>query len=106
MDPAPRPPSPSAREAIQKASRRENTEQLSKRDALILGLNVTDVEDGRTRLNSISSNAERESNPSSPKSFTSPRPFRQVRGMKSVRSLVCFLIKKGFYCFPYYLFLD
>ncbi|KAB5594201.1 Protein pob1 [Ceratobasidium theobromae] len=36
MNPAPRPPSPSEREAAQRASRRENPHQLSSRDARIL----------------------------------------------------------------------
>ena len=36
MNPAPRPPSPSAREATQKALRRENPNQLSSRDARVL----------------------------------------------------------------------
>jgi len=36
MNPAPRPPSPSARDATQKALRRENPHQLSGRDARVL----------------------------------------------------------------------
>jgi hypothetical protein len=36
MNPAPRPPSPTARAATQRAMRRENTNQLSTRDAEIL----------------------------------------------------------------------
>jgi hypothetical protein len=36
MNPAPRPPSPEARDATQRASRRENPNQLSTRDAQIL----------------------------------------------------------------------
>lgn len=36
MNPAPRPPSPNARAATQRAMRRENTNQLSMRDAEIL----------------------------------------------------------------------
>lgn len=36
MNPAPRPPSPTEREAAQRASRRENPNQLSSRDARIL----------------------------------------------------------------------
>ena len=101
MDPAPRPPSPSAREAIQRALRRENTERLSKRDTLILGLSATDVKDERARLNSFLSHAaimEGESNPSSPKASAPPRPSRQLRRMNSGRSVVCFLVKEV-YCF-------
>jgi hypothetical protein len=36
MNPAPRPPSPTARAATQKALRRDNPDQLSSRDAEIL----------------------------------------------------------------------
>jgi hypothetical protein len=36
MNPAPRPPSPSARDATQRATRRDNPNQLSTRDAQIL----------------------------------------------------------------------
>jgi hypothetical protein len=36
MNPAPRPPSPTARDATQRAMRRENTNQLSSRDAMVL----------------------------------------------------------------------
>jgi hypothetical protein len=38
MNPAPRPPSPSAREATQRALRRDNTEELSTQDRKTLGL--------------------------------------------------------------------
>jgi hypothetical protein len=97
MDPAPRPPSPSARAATQRALRRENTEQLSTRDTRILGLNVTDVKDERARLDSFFSNAaipEGESNPSSPKVSAPPRPSRQLGRISLGRTAVCFLIKK------------
>ena len=96
MDPAPRPPSPSAREAIQMALRRDNTEQLSKRDTLVLGFNAADVKDGQARIDSFSSKAaisEGESNPSSPKGSAPPRPSRQLGRMSSVRSVVCFLLE-------------
>ena len=111
MDPAPRPPSPSARDAIQMALRRENTEQLSKRDTVILGLVVTDVRDGRARSNSFFSNTaivEEESNPSSPKGSAPPRPSRPVGRKNSVRSVVCFLIEKikVSTVIPHYLFLN
>jgi len=36
MNPAPRPPSPESRDAMQRANRRENPHQLSSRDARIL----------------------------------------------------------------------
>lgn len=41
MNPAPRPPSPTARAAMQKALRRENVNQLSTRDAQILMMGVS-----------------------------------------------------------------
>ena len=97
MDPAPRPPSPSAHEAIQMALRRENTEQLSKRDTLILGFNAADVKDGRARMDSFSRKVaipEGESNPSSASSPMGSVPLRlswQLGRMSSVRSVVCFL---------------
>ena len=90
MNPAPRPPSPSARAATQRALRRDNTEQLSTRDTRILGLNVTDVNDERTRLDSFYSNAavaNRESNPPS----APPRPSRQLGRLSTGRTVVCLL---------------
>ncbi|KAF8076889.1 hypothetical protein FPV67DRAFT_1715490 [Lyophyllum atratum] len=58
MNPAPRPPSPTARDATQKALRRENTNQLSSRDARILmGLpSSNESKEERTRLESFFSN--------------------------------------------------
>ena len=95
MNPAPRPPSPSARAATQRALRRENTEQLSTRDTRVLGLNATDVKDERAGLDSFSSNAatvEGENNLSSPKAPAPPRPSRPGR-MSLGRTVVCFLTK-------------
>ncbi|KAF8806186.1 hypothetical protein BYT27DRAFT_7191502 [Phlegmacium glaucopus] len=94
MNPAPRPPSPSAREATQRALRRENTEQLSTRDTRILmGLNVVDLKDERTRLDSFFSNeaiAKKEgmaNNLSSPMQASAPpRPSRQPGRMNSGRA--------------------
>jgi len=97
MNPAPRPPSPSAREATQRALRRENTEQLSTRDTRILmGLNVVDLKDERARLDSFFSNEavaakEAAANPSTPmKASAPPRPSRQPGRMNSLRTTVCF----------------
>ncbi|KAF8513895.1 hypothetical protein JB92DRAFT_2830233 [Gautieria morchelliformis] len=45
MNPAPRPPSPSARDATQRALRRENPNQLSSRDARVL-MGLPDSENG------------------------------------------------------------
>ncbi|KAF5363809.1 hypothetical protein D9756_000046 [Leucocoprinus leucothites] len=66
MNPAPRPPSPTARAATQKALRRENPNQLSSRDAQILmGLSssssvpmTADGKDGRPRLESLFANQD------------------------------------------------
>lgn len=90
MNPAPRPPSPTARDATQKALRRENPNQLSSRDARVLmGLPSPDASDAqdseRTRLNSffaqqsISSQPEDESKPSSVVNQAPPRPTREAR---------------------------
>lgn len=93
MNPAPRPPSPSAREATQRALRRENTEQLSTRDTRVLmGLNVMDE---RARLDTFFNNegiAEADSSPSTPARVSAPpRPSRQLGRMNSERAVVCFI---------------
>lgn len=101
MNPAPRPPSPSAREATQRALRRDNTEQLSTRDTRILmGLNVVDVKEERARLDSFFSNeavAAKEAaanNAASPtKASAPPRPSRQLGRTYSGRALVGFVEK-------------
>ena len=60
MNPAPRPPSPTARAATQKALRRENTNQLSTRDAQVLMGGVPSTEGSeRTRLDSVFSSETR-----------------------------------------------
>lgn len=87
MNPAPRPPSPTARDATQKALRRENPNQLSTRDARVLmGLPSSDAQDGeRTRLDSfliqqsISDQSEDQSKPSSIANQAPPRPTREAR---------------------------
>ncbi|KAG5641510.1 hypothetical protein DXG03_004839 [Asterophora parasitica] len=58
MNPAPRPPSPTARDATQKALRREDPNKLSSRDARILmGLpSSTDSKEDRNRLESFFNN--------------------------------------------------
>ena len=94
MNPAPRPPSPSAREATQRALRRENTEQLSTQNTCVLGLNVMDLKDEQARLDSFYGNeaiAEGESKSSSPKTSAPPRPSRQLGRVSSGRTVVCFL---------------
>ncbi|KAG2042048.1 hypothetical protein BDR03DRAFT_889290 [Suillus americanus] len=90
MNPAPRPPSPTARDATQKALRRENPNQLSSRDARVLmGLPSPDANDAQdseqTHLDSfftqqsISSQPEDESKSSSVANQAPPRPTRDAR---------------------------
>ncbi|KAL0581475.1 hypothetical protein V5O48_000516 [Marasmius crinis-equi] len=86
MNPAPRPPSPTARDATQKALRRENPNQLSSRDARVLmGLPNPDSKDHRERLDTfflqdavppetIGGMQERASTTPAP-----PRPSREAR---------------------------
>ncbi|KAG1735024.1 hypothetical protein EDB19DRAFT_1638619 [Suillus lakei] len=100
MNPAPRPPSPTARDATQKALRRENPNQLSSRDARVLmGLPSPDASDAqdseRTRLDSfftqqsISGQPEDESKSSSMTNQAPPRPTREAR--PSPTNAVCSL---------------
>lgn len=95
MNPAPRPPSPTARAATQKALRRENPNQLSTRDARILmGLpnsdNANRIDDGkdseRGRLESFFANQPVETSENVPDEATvksaksaPPRPTREAR---------------------------
>ena len=92
MNPAPRPPSPTARDATQKALRRENPDQLSSRDAQILLMGMPTKENGtggeRARLESFFTNDTVSTNGSeppaakkvsSPKSPAPPRPSREMR---------------------------
>ncbi|KAK1225314.1 hypothetical protein PQX77_011732 [Marasmius sp. AFHP31] len=86
MNPAPRPPSPTSREATQKAVRRENPNQLSSRDARVLmGLPNPESKDHRERLDtfffqdavppeSIGTVKERATTTPAP-----PRPSREAR---------------------------
>ena len=112
MNPAPRPPSPSARAATQRALRRDNTEQLTTRDTRILGLSVADLdyrdERSHAQMDSLFTNAaiaEGDSNPSSPKGSAPPRPSRQLGRMNSGRTVMCFLIKLLLFIYSFlYLF--
>ncbi|KAI0371457.1 hypothetical protein BV20DRAFT_1120507 [Pilatotrama ljubarskyi] len=92
MNPAPRPPSPTARDATQKALRRENPDQLSSRDAQVLLMGMPNKENGangeRTRLESFFTNdtvSTKGSEPpagkkaGTPKSPAPPRPSRELR---------------------------
>ncbi len=90
MNPAPRPPSPTARAATQRATRRENPNQLSTRDAeILMSVPVTrptslNVEGGnRPRVQSFFNELEAEIPDTSP---TNPRfqepPVRPPREMR------------------------
>ncbi|KAH9983046.1 hypothetical protein BJV74DRAFT_989158 [Russula compacta] len=103
MNPAPRPPSPTARAATQRAMRRENTNQLSTRDAEIL-MSMAPTTDGmdrggnRPRIESFFSELDAESpvTPStSPKLLEPPvRPPREMRRQKSTSEIT----SKGSIC--------
>ncbi|KAF8958503.1 hypothetical protein BDZ97DRAFT_1923678 [Flammula alnicola] len=96
MNPAPRPPSPTARDATQKALRRENPDQLSSRDARVLmGLPDNDAKDERAHLDSFFSNEAVQTNgvngnpPLSPKRTSAPpRPSREMRRTTSQRNTI------------------
>lgn len=108
MNPAPRPPSPTARDATQKALRRENPNQLSSRDARILmGLpSSADGKEERARLESFFSNeAVANNEPMSagvPKSPAPPRPSREQRRLstmstkRTVSSIFTFYIDQAY----------
>ncbi|KAL6307047.1 hypothetical protein BKA93DRAFT_770292 [Sparassis latifolia] len=99
MNPAPRPPSPTARAATQKALRRENPNQLSSRDAqiLLMGLPAKDKASNneRARLDSFFTNdtvSTTGTEPASPpriaqlsKSAAPPRPSREIRRANSAQ---------------------
>ncbi|TBU45202.1 hypothetical protein BD309DRAFT_989737 [Dichomitus squalens] len=89
MNPAPRPPSPSARDATQRALRRENPNQLSSRDAQVLLMGMPNKnQNERARLESFFTNDTVSTNePESPvtqkamppKNTAPPRPSREAR---------------------------
>jgi len=90
MNPAPRPPSPGARDATQKALRRENPNQLSSRDARVLmGLPGTDGNQERTRVDTFFADDVSmlsDGAPPTPKRAAAPpRPSREMRRSLSVR---------------------
>ncbi|PPQ92793.1 hypothetical protein CVT25_003904 [Psilocybe cyanescens] len=95
MNPAPRPPSPSARDATQKALRREYPDQLSSRDARVLmGLPGSDAKEERARLDSFFSddamasngNAANDMPPTPRRAAAPPRPSREMRRSASQRT--------------------
>lgn len=97
MNPSPRPPSPTARAATQRAHRRDNPNQLTSRDAqvLLMGASTKDKPNGgqtseRPRIESFftsetASTASQEpatlvtKKPSMSKSSAPPRPSREIR---------------------------
>ncbi|KAJ7103227.1 hypothetical protein B0H15DRAFT_201781 [Mycena belliarum] len=95
MNPAPRPPSPTARAATQRAMRRENTDQPSTRDARVLMLtgfaSNTGPKEERARLDSFfTSEAVPVDNapgagspPASPQSVAPPRPTRRMSSQQA-----------------------
>ncbi|KAG6912503.1 hypothetical protein DXG01_014148, partial [Tephrocybe rancida] len=86
MNPAPRPPSPTARAATQKALRRENTNQLSTRDARVL-MGLPSPEEGgeeRARLTSFFASQEVAMEGEMVKTPRSPVPARPSREMRRV----------------------
>lgn len=98
MNPAPRPPSPTARAATQRAMRPENPNQLTQRDAQVLLMGVPAKDKGvnaqhaeRTRLESFFTNDTLSTNgtepaskkPVSPKTTVPPRPSRELRRLSS-----------------------
>ncbi|KAJ4478978.1 hypothetical protein J3R30DRAFT_2697911 [Lentinula aciculospora] len=87
MNPAPRPPSPTARDATQKALRRENPNQLSSRDARVLmGLPTSsDTKEERVKLESFFNSTSVEDASKGP---APPRPSREGRRASVSQTLI------------------
>ena len=109
MNPAPRPPSPTARAATQRAMRRENTNQLSTRDAEILmsmAPPTSPSSDGgnRPRVESFFNELEAEAPitpPTNPRSQAPPvRPPREMRRQESMSE-----VRVSITPFPYFIFI-
>ncbi|KAJ7492321.1 hypothetical protein FB451DRAFT_1217879 [Mycena latifolia] len=94
MNPAPRPPSPTARAATQRAMRRENTDQPSTRDARVLMLTGFATNEGpkeeRARLDSFFTTEAVDNGPGapaslpgSPQSTAPPRPTRRMSAQQA-----------------------
>ncbi|KAJ7786636.1 hypothetical protein B0H16DRAFT_1401843 [Mycena metata] len=93
MNPAPRPPSPTARAATQRAMRRENTDQPSTRDARVLMLtgfatNEATPKEERARLESFFTTEAVDPNgngsvPGTPQSVVPPRPTRRMSAQQA-----------------------
>jgi len=97
MNPAPRPPSPSARDATQKALRRENPNQLSSRDARVLmGLpspDANDMQDSeQPRVDSFFTHqtvSDQQKDPASTMPMVNEAPPRPTREARASASVVC-----------------
>ncbi|KAK0443914.1 uncharacterized protein EV420DRAFT_1575367 [Desarmillaria tabescens] len=90
MNPAPRPPSPTARDATQKALRRDNPNQLSSRDARVLmGLPSSDnAREERTRLESFFSDQSVDLSVDTIDATTKAAPPRPSRRKNSTLSVM------------------
>ncbi|KAL0950372.1 hypothetical protein HGRIS_010337 [Hohenbuehelia grisea] len=92
MNPAPRPPSPTARDATQKALRRENPHQLSSRDARVLMGLPSEGKDDKARVENVFADEspvdDTVSTPTMPRSPAPPRPSREARRLSSQPSVV------------------
>ena len=93
MNPAPRPPSPTARDATQKALRRENPNKLSSRDARVLmGLTSdNDSKDDRARIENFFSpelvNPDDDQSTLRGNTKAPPRPSREHRKVSVHRAV-------------------
>lgn len=80
MSPAPRPPSPTQRDATQRALRRENPNQLSSRDAhILMGLPTESSGDTSTTATTPTITEGGSVNTTTPTQFATPAPGRPVR---------------------------
>ncbi len=92
MNPAPRPPSPSARDATQRAMRREDTSHLSTRDARVLMGIPTALKEDRARADSVFGDDDLpkilSSAPPTTKRSSAPpaRPSREIRRSNSTQT--------------------
>jgi hypothetical protein len=92
MSPPPRPPSPGSRAATQKASRPQDPNKLSSRDAQVLLMGIVpnaDTRENATRIESFFANDVVPSpieSPTSPRVKAPPRPSREMRRIESTAS--------------------
>jgi hypothetical protein len=87
MNPAPRPPSPAARAATQRALLRENPSQLSTRDARVLMGLPGDIKEDRPRADTyFSKNGSQAADTSAKLSVTTTPPSRPSREMRRSNS--------------------